>query len=607
VEKDNNITDAAQQCEMGRRYFDGKDGAEQDFEQAVFWFEKAAAQGFAEGQFRLGICYINGNSVEPDMEKAVDLLTKAAEQSYADAQFLLGTIYDTGEYGLEQDKEKAAYWYAKSAEQGDNIAQFCLGVYYDNGEGVIQDKEKAVYWYTKSAEQGNDAAQYYLGVCYYYGSGVDTNYKQAAFWFKKSAEQDYEDAWEQLREHEELQYFFMDVERNKSDTFLQAYMKIFDKAVFMSKLSRQSGLLALENLIDKDKIKEALAVRPPITANSPQLDIKDVFEAGLQLIVDGTDKEIVEKQLTGIIDNEKDEEEKLLKTIEKTAILELQNGESTASLRLALHSYLEKKIGNIDEKSITDPAKQLEIGHYYYNLEGTDQHYEKAVLWYKKAADQGNAIAQNNLGECYENGKGLPKDIQQAVYWYKKAVEQDDAYAQFNLGQCYENGSGVEQDLKQAVDLYTKAAEQYHSTAQRNLAKCYEEGKGVESDMEVAVYWCMKAAVSGDPAAQVSMAGYYMEGKYVEQSEEEAIEWLVKAGWQDFPPAQYLLALHFKSIYDNIECDESDIADLEAAVNWANSALKHNIPEYADELKALIKDAEVDLKEYYCGNFEESD
>jgi TPR repeat protein len=600
------ITDPAQQCEIGRRCYDGKDGEKQDYELAAYWFEKAAAQGFAEGQFRLGICYINGNGVEPDIEKAVDLLTKAAGQGYADAYFLLGDIYNTGEYGLERDNEKAVYWYTKAAEQGDDVSQFCLGVFYDTGEGVTQDKEKAVYWYTKAAEQGNDAAQYYLGVCYYNGEGVEQDYKQAAFWYIKAAGQGYEDALEQLKVNEELQYFMMDVERNKSDTLVQAYIKIFDKAVFMSKISGRRGLLALEDLIDREKIREVLAVRPPVTADSPQLDIKDVFEAGLQLIVDGTDKEIVEKQLTEIINNEKDEEEKLLKTIEKTAILELQNGESTNSLRLVLHSYMDKKMDSLDETGISDPQKQLEMGQYYYDLEGIEQHFEKAVYWYKRAADQGNAIAQNNLGECYEKGRGLPRDIQQAAYWYKKAVEQNESYAQFNLGQCYENGAGVEQDLKQAVDLYTKAAEQYHTTAQRNLAACYEEGKGVEIDMEKALYWNAKAAGLGDVVSQVKMAGYYMDGKHVEKSNDEATEWLAKAAWQDFPPAQYLLALHLKNIYDNAEL-ESDIEDLKGAVTWANRALKHNIPEYNDQLKELIKDAEIDLKEDYYSNFEESD
>ena len=45
------------------------------------------------------------------------------------------------------------------------------------------------------------------------------------------------------------------------------------------------------------------------------------------------------------------------------------------------------------------------------------------VKRYRKAAEQGDAEAQNRLGVCYEYGKGVPQDYQEAVKWYRKAVE----------------------------------------------------------------------------------------------------------------------------------------------------------------------------------------
>ena len=52
----------------------------------------------------------------------------------------------------------------------------------------------------------------------------------------------------------------------------------------------------------------------------------------------------------------------------------------------------------------------------------------EAVRWYKKAAEQGDAIGQANLGLMYERGAGgLTKDEAEAVRWYKKAAEQGDA------------------------------------------------------------------------------------------------------------------------------------------------------------------------------------
>ena len=41
--------------------------------------------------------------------------------------------------------------------------------------------------------------------------------------------------------------------------------------------------------------------------------------------------------------------------------------------------------------------------------------YSEAVKWYRKAAEQGDANAQNRFGYCYEYGEGVAKDLAKAV------------------------------------------------------------------------------------------------------------------------------------------------------------------------------------------------
>lgn len=41
----------------------------------------------------------------------------------------------------------------------------------------------------------------------------------------------------------------------------------------------------------------------------------------------------------------------------------------------------------------------------------------QAVVWYRKAAEQGNAGAQFALGAMYATGQGTPQDYQQAYAW----------------------------------------------------------------------------------------------------------------------------------------------------------------------------------------------
>ena len=70
---------------------------------------------------------------------------------------------------------------------------------------------------------------------------------------------------------------------------------------------------------------------------------------------------------------------------------------------------------------------------------------------YRKAAEQGDAVAQCNLGVCYYNGDGVPRDYTEAVRWFRKAAEQGNAGAQHNLGVCYAKGHGVPQDYTEAA------------------------------------------------------------------------------------------------------------------------------------------------------------
>jgi hypothetical protein len=90
---------------------------------------------------------------------------------------------------------------------------------------------------------------------------------------------------------------------------------------------------------------------------------------------------------------------------------------------------------------------------------------------YQKAADQEDAVAQNNLGWLYENGQGVQKDLRKAAELYQKAADQGYARAQNNLGWLYENGQGVQKDLRKAAELYKKAADQGSDVANANLKR----------------------------------------------------------------------------------------------------------------------------------------
>ena len=106
-------------------------------------------------------------------------------------------------------------------------------------------------------------------------------------------------------------------------------------------------------------------------------------------------------------------------------------------------------------------------------LEGTGvvKDEAKALDFFRKSAEQGNADAQGMLGFCYANGQGVSKDEVEAVKWFLKSAAKGNSWGQYNLGDCYYNGEGVAQDRVEAVKWYRKSAEQGNAAAIKMLKK----------------------------------------------------------------------------------------------------------------------------------------
>lgn len=160
-----------------------------------------------------------------------------------------------------------------------------------------------------------------------------------------------------------------------------------------------------------------------------------------------------------------------------------------------------------------DAQSQFKLGQLYLKgQEGVSKDYAKALYWYRLAAKQGNANAQNGLGSIYstldydalfplEKRKiiWMPKlNYAKALHWYRLAAKQGNAEAQNNLGNLYDNGQGVPQDYTKAAHWYRLAANQGNVWAQYNLGVLYYFGQGVPQDYEKSYKWLILAkAASG--------------------------------------------------------------------------------------------------------------
>ena len=179
-----------------------------------------------------------------------------------------------------------------------------------------------------------------------------------------------------------------------------------------------------------------------------------------------------------------------------------------------------------DERLINDPKTQTMLGNRFRD----GRSYDEALVWYRKAAAQGFAGAQNNLGAMYEQGLGLSKDEAEAARWYRKAAEQGNAYAQHSLGSMYREGRGVPQDLVESAAWIRRAAEQGHLSAFRELGQMYWKGSGLPQNDVLAYMWWKIAAIRGDEegATLSRMAAAKMMPGPVAEAEEMAKCWIKK-------------------------------------------------------------------------------
>ena len=187
----------------------------------------------------------------------------------------------------------------------------------------------------------------------------------------------------------------------------------------------------------------------------------------------------------------------------------------------------EAQQGNADAQYI--------LGMIYAQGRGVAQDYAEAETWWRKAAQQGDGYAKLALE---------PLKLAQASQDFeavKRAAEQGNATAQNNLAKMYARGFGVAQDDAEAIKWFRKAARQGMADAQGNLGLMYADGQGVKPSDAEAVKWLRKAATQGDANAQFNLGWMLAHGQGVARNKAEAMKWYRKAAGQGHQLAQNVI------------------------------------------------------------------
>jgi localization factor PodJL len=115
------------------------------------WY-RAAFDGVAPAQYRLGMMYEHGTGVERNIGEAKLWYEKAAVQGNLKAMHNLGSLLAALE---PPDYSGAAEWFLLAARYGVKDSQYNIALLYDRGLGVQQDAVEAFFWYSAAARQGD--------------------------------------------------------------------------------------------------------------------------------------------------------------------------------------------------------------------------------------------------------------------------------------------------------------------------------------------------------------------------------------------------------------------------------------------------------------------
>lgn len=137
---------------VGSRKIFSEDSIE--FKVGMEYLKLVADQGNVEAMALLGFSYDS----EGEMDKAVEYYQKAADQGNALGEYRLALCYSNGEGGLTENHNLAAQYFLQSARQGVAVAQVAIAMYLYLGIGLHRDLESSEKWMKMAADQGENYA-----------------------------------------------------------------------------------------------------------------------------------------------------------------------------------------------------------------------------------------------------------------------------------------------------------------------------------------------------------------------------------------------------------------------------------------------------------------
>lgn len=428
---------------LGLLYANGLGGKPRSIAHALSYFGVASKRGNRSASIALGWRFGGGVGVPKSCFKARDYLYPIAEEMAQEIESkrtrtfpkLPRLSYDKSETSTQSSQDVVEF-YQYNADSGDASSLLFLGqVFYLGIGGVHRDIPLARKYFEQAASLGNTSAVGYLGQMDFYGEAIEKpNYRKAYHNFRKASKeksaiglngmgllywkgievmQDLDEAAKYFKQAADLEH--PEASYNLGKVYSEIDPHLHENVIFSSFLTALRGGFVLAGF-ELAKIN----AQKPATCGLAQYLLQTMLEKHPIL-------------------EEIDEANELF---------------YSGKIPWALSKYL-----YLAEQGYE--AAQFNVAFAFEELSrpSNDQDLRRrALIWWSRAADQGDGRSKINTGDYFYYGWGLEKpSYLTAAAYYHQAIEKKNPQAAFNLGYMHEHGIGVSLDYSMARRYYHQA------------------------------------------------------------------------------------------------------------------------------------------------------
>lgn len=208
--------------------------------------------------------------------------------------------------------------------------------------------------------------------------------------------------------------------------------------------------------------------------------------------------------------------------------------------------------------------------------------HDRALVWLKKSAAQGYALAQYYLAWKYDTGFGVGKaNVAAASHWRGLAAGPPSVPA--GLQSWVEmRGAACEPKFSQALNWMIDHAFGGDAVAEANLAEVYLATQWTKPDVTQHLFWLEQAANLKDPPSLERLADYYQLGLLVAKDPVRALTLRRAAAQAGNVDAEVILGRQYEE-GDGVKADPSE------ALKWYRRAAAQDDPGALDRLIGLLR------------------